>query len=100
MADEMVLVIFSSSIESEMMDALQSAGVECYTKLVGVQGVGTCSAPRLDSHVWPGFRPEGEHPPGHKRDEGHPLGRGRQGVCSADHFLDVAPWGQPLGVRS
>ena len=54
MADEMVLVIFSSSIESEMMDALQSAGVECYTKLVGVQGVGTCSAPRLDSHVWPG----------------------------------------------
>jgi len=54
MADEMVLVIFSSSIESEMMDALQAAGMESYTKLVGVQGVGASSDPRLDSHVWPG----------------------------------------------
>jgi hypothetical protein len=54
MADEMVLVIFSSSIESEMMEALQAAGMDFYTKLVGVQGVGASSEPRLDSHVWPG----------------------------------------------
>lgn len=54
MADEMVMVIFNSSIEDEMMEALQGAGMTCYTKLVDVQGVGTCSEPRLDSHVWPG----------------------------------------------
>ncbi|MFH1311644.1 MAG: PG0541 family transporter-associated protein [Candidatus Eisenbacteria bacterium] len=54
MADEMVLVVFSCSIESEMMDALKAAGMNSYTKIVGVQGVGTSSEPRLDSHVWPG----------------------------------------------
>ena len=54
MADEMVVVIFNSSIEDEMMEALREAGMTCYTKLVNVQGVGTCSEPRLDSHVWPG----------------------------------------------
>jgi nitrogen regulatory protein PII len=54
MADEMVMVIFNSSIEDEMMEALQGAGMTYYTKLVNVQGVGTCSEPRLDSHVWPG----------------------------------------------
>ena len=54
MAEEMVVVIFNSSIEDEMMEALREAGMTCYTKLVNVQGVGTCSEPRLDSHVWPG----------------------------------------------
>ena len=54
MADEIMLLVFSSSIESEMMESLQAAGMDCYTKLVGVQGVGRCSEPRLDSHVWPG----------------------------------------------
>jgi hypothetical protein len=54
MANEMVLVVFNSSIEDEVMEALQGAGMTCYTKLPNVQGVGTCSEPRLDSHVWPG----------------------------------------------
>jgi nitrogen regulatory protein PII len=54
MADELVLVIFNSSIEDEMMGALEEAGMTRYTKLANVQGVGEFSEPRLDSHVWPG----------------------------------------------
>jgi hypothetical protein len=54
MATEMILVVFNSSIEDEMMTALSKAGTACYTKIPAVQGVGTCSEPRLDSHVWPG----------------------------------------------
>jgi nitrogen regulatory protein PII len=54
MAGEMVLVIFNSSIEDEMMEALKRAGMTCYTKFANVQGVGSCSDPRLDCHVWPG----------------------------------------------
>lgn len=54
MQHEMVLVIFNSSIEDEMLEALRGAGMTCYTKIPGVQGAGACSEPRLDCHVWPG----------------------------------------------
>lgn len=54
MQQEMVLVIFNSSIEDEMSEALREAGMTCYTKIPGVQGAGACSEPRLDCHVWPG----------------------------------------------
>lgn len=54
MTTEIILVVFNCSIEDEMMAALTGAGMTCYTKVPAVQGVGTCSAPRLDSHVWPG----------------------------------------------
>jgi len=54
MAKEMVMVIFNSSIEEEMVEALKAAGMECFTKIPGVHGSGEESEPRLDSHVWPG----------------------------------------------
>jgi hypothetical protein len=54
MATEMILVVFNSSIEEEIVDALRSAGMTCFTKVPDIQGTGTCSEPRLDSHVWPG----------------------------------------------
>ena len=54
MQKEMIMVIFNSSIEEEMMESLKAAGMECFTKLPGVQGAGQYSEPRLDSHVWPG----------------------------------------------
>jgi hypothetical protein len=50
----MVFVVFNASIEEEMLEALREAGMDCFTKIPGVQGAGSCSAPRLDSHVWPG----------------------------------------------
>lgn len=54
MASEMVFVVFNASIEEEMLEALREAGMDCYTKIPGVHGAGSCSEPRLDSHVWPG----------------------------------------------
>jgi hypothetical protein len=54
MAEQMLLVVFNSSIEDEVMEALKGVGMTCYTKLADVQGVGDCSSPRLDCHVWPG----------------------------------------------
>ncbi len=54
MATEMILVVFNASIEDEILEVLREAGMDCYTKLPGVQGEGSCSEPRLDSHVWPG----------------------------------------------
>jgi hypothetical protein len=54
MAIEMILVVFNASIEDEVREALEEAGMDCYTKLPGLQGRGSCSEPRLDSHVWPG----------------------------------------------
>ena len=54
MAEQMLMVVFNSSIEDEVMEALKEAGMTCYTKLADVQGVGACSSPRLDCHVWPG----------------------------------------------
>ena len=54
MSKEMVIIVFNSSIEEEMMEALERAGMDCYTKVPDVQGVGSCSEPRLDCHVWPG----------------------------------------------
>jgi nitrogen regulatory protein PII len=54
MSTEMILVVFNASIEDEVKEALEEAGMDCYTKLPGLQGRGSCSEPRLDSHVWPG----------------------------------------------
>jgi hypothetical protein len=50
----MVFVVFNSSIEDEMLEALREAGMDCFTKIPGLHGQGSCSEPRLDSHVWPG----------------------------------------------
>jgi hypothetical protein len=50
----MILVVFNASIEEEILETLKEAGMDCYTKLPGVQGAGECSEPRLDSHIWPG----------------------------------------------
>lgn len=54
MEQELIMVVFNSSIENEVMEALTEAGMSCYTRLPDVQGVGRESEPRLDSHVWPG----------------------------------------------
>jgi hypothetical protein len=54
MEQELILCVFNSSIEDEVMEALKRAGMTCYTRLPDIQGVGKSSDPRLDSHVWPG----------------------------------------------
>ena len=54
MEQELIMVVFNSSIENEVMEALKEAGMTCYTRFPDVQGWGKESEPRLDSHVWPG----------------------------------------------
>ena len=54
MEQELILVVFNSSIEEEVMEGLHAAGLSSYTRVPCVQGVGGHSEPRLDSHVWPG----------------------------------------------
>ncbi len=54
MAQELIVLIFNSSIEEEMSEALQEAGMRYFTRIPNVHGVGEVSEPRLDSHVWPG----------------------------------------------
>jgi aryl-alcohol dehydrogenase-like predicted oxidoreductase len=54
MEQELIILVFNSSIEDEVMEALHAAGMTCYTKVPHAQGVGKESEPRLDSHVWPG----------------------------------------------
>lgn len=54
MEQELIMLVFNSSIEDEVMEDLKAAGMTCYTKLPDVQGVGKESEPRLNSHVWPG----------------------------------------------
>jgi hypothetical protein len=54
MEQELIMLVFNSSIENEVMEALHEAGMSCYTRFPNIQGVGKESEPRLDSHVWPG----------------------------------------------
>lgn len=51
---QLILLILNSAIEEEMEEALKDAGMSCFTRVPTVHGVGECSEPRLDSHIWPG----------------------------------------------
>jgi len=51
---EMLLVVYNSWIDDEMLEALKQAGMRCYTKFTDLRGAGECSEPRLNTQVWPG----------------------------------------------
>ncbi len=51
---KMVMIIYYSAIGSEVTEALARLGVETYTKIPGIYGLGTSSEPRFDTHIWPG----------------------------------------------
>ncbi|MBU1534788.1 hypothetical protein KKF84_05680, partial [Myxococcota bacterium] len=48
------LVIYRSSLESEIMEQLEELGLNHFTKWTEVLGQGAHSEPHLDSHIWPG----------------------------------------------
>ena len=50
----MVLVVYNSVIEPDVMGLLEKLGITSYTKWTGVQGRGEISEPHLGSEVWPG----------------------------------------------
>jgi nitrogen regulatory protein PII len=49
----MVLVVYNSVIEPDLMESLKKSGITSYTKWTRVQGIGKTSGPHLDSEVWP-----------------------------------------------
>jgi nitrogen regulatory protein PII len=51
---KMVMVVYNEAIDNEVMSALESCGVESFTKWQRVLGKGKLSSPHLDSTIWPG----------------------------------------------
>jgi nitrogen regulatory protein PII len=51
---KMVMVVYNEAIDNEVMSALESCGIESFTKWQRVLGKGKLSLPHLDSTVWPG----------------------------------------------
>ena len=52
---KMIIIAYNMALEEEVMEVLDSAGLDCYTKWEKVTGRGRLSAPHLGTHVWPGF---------------------------------------------
>ena len=50
-----VLIVHNAAIDEEVNEALQSIGINCYTKFTNTLGKGEISEPHLDTDVWPGI---------------------------------------------
>lgn len=50
---KLVLIAYNEAIDDEVMEQLDAAGAEGYTKWTEVLGKGLTSGPHLLSHVWP-----------------------------------------------
>ncbi|MBQ6470911.1 MAG: hypothetical protein IJJ33_02925 [Victivallales bacterium] len=51
---KMVWLIYNISIEEEVADLLDKAGISCYTQWPRVHGKGLTTGPKLDNSIWPG----------------------------------------------
>jgi nitrogen regulatory protein PII len=49
-----VLIVHNVAIDEEVSEALESAGINCYTKFTNTLGKGEISEPHLNTDVWPG----------------------------------------------
>jgi hypothetical protein len=49
-----VLIVHNIAIDNEVNEALESAGIRCYTKFTDTLGRGELSEPHLNTEVWPG----------------------------------------------
>jgi hypothetical protein len=50
-----VLIIHNAAIDEEVNEALESVGIDCYTKFPNTVGKGRASEPHLNTDVWPGI---------------------------------------------
>ena len=50
-----VLIVHNAAIEEEVNEALESVGINCYTKFTNTLGRGQLSEPHLNTDVWPGI---------------------------------------------
>jgi len=48
-----LIISYSEALDSKVMEALETAGIEGYTKWTKVLGKGKTSGPHLGTHVWP-----------------------------------------------
>jgi len=51
---KMVLVVYNEAIDEEVIQVLETCGLQYYTKWQRVLGKGALSEPHLDTSVWPG----------------------------------------------
>ena len=49
-----VLIVHNAAIDEEVNEALESGGIDCYTKFTNVLGKGQLSEPHFNIDVWPG----------------------------------------------
>ena len=49
-----ILIMHNVAIDEEVSEALESVGVNCYTKFTHTLGKGELSEPHLNTDVWPG----------------------------------------------
>ena len=50
-----VLIVHNVAIDGEVNEALESVGIDCYTKFTNTLGKGELSEPHLNTDVWPGI---------------------------------------------
>jgi nitrogen regulatory protein PII len=50
-----VLIVHNVAIDREVNEALESVGINCYTKFTNTLGRGQISEPHLGTDVWPGI---------------------------------------------
>lgn len=50
-----VLIVHNAAIDEEVNEALESVGIDCYTKFPNTLGRGKASEPHLNIDVWPGI---------------------------------------------
>ena len=49
-----VLIVHNVAIDRDVNEAMESVGINCYTKFTNVLGKGEISEPHLNTDVWPG----------------------------------------------
>jgi len=52
---KMILIAYNAAIDDEVMEAVESAGVDSFTKIPEVLGKGHTSEPHFHTDVWPGY---------------------------------------------
>ena len=50
-----VLIVHNAAMDEEVNEALESVGINCYTKFPNTLGKGEISEPHLNTDVWPGI---------------------------------------------
>ncbi len=50
-----ILIVHNAAIDGQINEALESVGINCYTKFTNTLGKGEISEPHLDTDVWPGI---------------------------------------------